>query len=316
MRIPPSFDAAFRREHQIALAVKRLAGNRLRLLCDANRWLFAERLKTAESALSKMQLGLVRSLEVMSDLYAAVIVVPTRAEVSAATKLLEGEFPGAKTRVRARGDARTFVYDDVHVFAQLGKYAVGQASSIRNRIFEIQVHTGLQFAWWRATHDALYKGAVRNWRLERVASQVRGNLEMLDGVLADLEKGADLLLEARETDLDRDFDYVMNWLQRWPQDRRPEDRIRFYETVRDLVDAARLELAAAGSLLDGAYGRSLVDNEDVTPVQAVTAAVVEVRGLAPVLRRPHNRRWVLVTEELKVACPPLAKVPAARRARI
>jgi ppGpp synthetase/RelA/SpoT-type nucleotidyltranferase len=313
MNIPYSFMSAYRREKAVADKISRRAGTRLRILCSQQQrgWLVTERVKDPESALAKLQLGMVPRLDAMQDLYGATVVVPTRREIDTAVTALQSEFPGAELVRRRRGDPRTFLYDDTHVLAWLGSHGVGESDEVRERRFEIQVRTGLQFAWWRATHDTVYKGGIRDWRLDRVASQVRGNLEMLDGILANLEKGADLL-EARDTDRDQEFELISGWLELWPTAQRPSDAARFVETVKDLLGAGRIDVVAGRALLQDAYGRGLVANPDIPPAQAFLAAVVHVRGLAPLFRRPEKKRWILVTDELANACPPLRKIPSRR----
>lgn len=96
----------------------------------------------------------------------------------------------------------------------------------------------------------------------------------------------------------------MSWLGRWPPARQPQSRSRFVESALDVVRAAGLELHDAESLLDAPYGRALIANTQLTPAQVVVAAVVDVRGLAPLFRRHAKRRWVLVTPELAARAQP------------
>jgi len=314
VRVPASFDAAFQREEKTAKRLRELAGARLRRLCNRNDWLFAQRIKASDSALDKMQLGLVPALDQMYDTYAATIVVPTRSEISKVVTTLRADLRDAHTRKTRRGDPAVFAYDDVHVLASLRHVAPGGIpAAIRNRRFEIQVRTGLQYAWWRATHDEIYKGSSKNWRLERAASQLRGTLEMVDGLLADLPAAAEML-DRLPTDLDPAFERVASWLDGWPTDRRPADRIRFHETVSELLEAGGISLAGAEALLNGREGRELVANEAITPAQAITILVVQTRGLSPLWRRA-KRRWIMVTSEMESVCPSLRSVPAGDRAR-
>ena len=314
MAVPPSFADAYAREKMVAERLHAFAGTRLRRLSTQNEWLFADRIKNVESTLDKMQLGLVPSLDQMVDLYAATVIVPTRREVPTAINAIRADLRDARLRKVRRGDPQVFAYDDAHVFASLRYVAPGGINDvIRKRRFEIQVRTGLQYAWWRATHDTIYKGEVKDWRLDRSASQMRGTLEMVDGLLADLPAAAGLL-EKRPTDQGKDVTRVISWLALWPETRRPEDRLRFSETVMELLGAARISLDGGEALLASAHGRTLVADPTLTPAQAMTILIVETRGLAPLWRRP-KRRWILVTQEMESACPMLHRVPPADRAK-
>jgi ppGpp synthetase/RelA/SpoT-type nucleotidyltranferase len=321
MEIPPSFEEAFRREAKVGERIRRLAGDRLRLLCVDENWLFADRIKSAESALAKMQIGLVRELPRMGDLYGATIVVPTRNEVGAAVDAIRRTYPGAKPLTRTRRDPASFVYDDLHVAAALRSTAPGEPGEVREREFEIQVRTGLQYAWWRATHDKIYKGDMQDWRLQRVAGQVRGNLEMLDGILANLDKGADLL-ESSPTDLDAESEAVIGWLRFWPDANQPLDLHAYAEAVTDLLAGGLVTLPGGEYLLATDRSRSLIATPGLTPVQTITILIAELRGVAALLRRgkrphrKHRKRWLLITDEMEQASSLLSAVPADRRSSL
>jgi hypothetical protein len=268
-----------------------------------------------------MQIGLVRDLPRMRDIYGATTVVPTRNEVQDAVAAVQRVYPGAQVARRRRPDPESFVYDDVHLLAALRRTAPGEPREVSEREFEIQVHTGLQFAWWRATHDKLYKGETQDWRLRRVVGQVRGNLEMLDGILADLDAGAKLI-EPASDDLDEQFDEVIALLRHWPTSNRPTDLRAYAEAVTDLLSAGGLTAPGAEQLLASDRGALLVTRPDLTPVQVIAILVSELRGLRVLLRRgmrpssEHRKRWLLITEEMEIASPLLSLIPEERRVRL
>lgn len=211
---------------------------------------------------------------------------------------------------RRQGAPDRFVYDDLHILVSLGTSAPGLAEGLRARVFEVQIRTGLQYAWWRATHDEIYKGGERTWRLQRVASQVHASLEMLDGVLAHLRTAATLLDEST-TDEDTLFADVAGWLDRWPDRRRPVDVSRFVSGASALAKAAGKAPAQLGLVLDGDTGKALLAETDITPFQALLGAAVTEYGAAMV---NGHHQYVLVTEELRRLCP--ATTAISRRATL
>jgi len=321
MNIPPSFEGAYRREQKVGDRIRLLAGERLRLLCSDMHWLFDDRVKSEESALAKMQIGLFRDLSSMRDLYAATIVVGTRTEIEQAVHAVRSVYPGAEASARRKADPGMFAYDDVHVAAALRSTAPGEPRDIRERKFEIQVRTGLQYSWWRATHDKIYKGATKSWAVQRVAGQVRGTLELVDGVLADLDTSAELL-DRPTTDLETDAELITDWLTLWPAPSRPNDPQGFVEAVSDLLTAGGVSTAGGMQLLGSNRGRMLIANDTLTPVQALTILIAELRGVSALLRRGRlpdgrNRKpWLLITDEMEAASPILVRIPADRRARL
>lgn len=314
MLVPPSFAVAYWPEEANANELQRFAGDRLRILCSDEKWLFADRVKSEESALAKLQLGPTPSLSEMHDMYAATIVVPTRAEIDKAVGILEHQLPVVTPVHRRQGVPEAFVYDDLHVLVSLGDSAPGLPGGLQDRLFEVQVRTGLQYAWWRATHEVIYKGGERTWRLQRVASQVRASLEMLDAVLADLRTAA-TLLDPTTTQEDEVFQEVAGWLDQWTEERRPKDVSRFFRGVAELAKAAGKTTAELGEVLETDVAKSLLAETEVTPFQAVLGAAVAELGDG-IVDELEDGRYVLVTDELRRICPPTDTIGAARRAKL
>jgi ppGpp synthetase/RelA/SpoT-type nucleotidyltranferase len=305
MRLPASFEYIYLREAKTAEKLAEFAGSRLASLCADRGWLFDGRIKSEESVFAKLELGELSSIVDMNDVYATTVVVPTRSEISDAAEAVQTTYPDSEIKLRRRADPRSFKYDDLHIYATLGRTAPGIDSAIRDRTFEIQVRTGLQYSWWRATHDTLYKGNVKDWRLERVASQARGTLDLIDGVLADLPAAAELL-DRQPDDADAEFGQIVGWLERWPEEDRPVDRKRFVDTVLAWLSQAGIELEAMGAALESQRGRDLISEEGITPAQVVQ--VLAADDVGPEALAKEGRR-VLVTDELATVAPDFGSLP-------
>ena len=307
MKTPESFRTAFKRERQIGERLEETAGGQLRRLCKTNKWLFDGRVKGYESALAKLQQGQLASLNDMVDLYAATVVVPTRDQIPSAIEAVRAQFHTAEIRSPKPAtlkSARTFMYDDVHIYASLGTTAPGLNPAIRDRRFEIQVRTGLQFSWWRATHDQVYKGPSSSWRLERTANQVRGSIELLDGVLADLPKAA-RMLDERKTPQDAEFSQVVGWLSRWAPKQRPEDHRRFVLTVQSWLKQVGMTLQEVDTLLGTKRACELIADEEITPAQVIQILAAEEKGADALV---SGDLVLLRTDELSAISPDLARV--------
>ena len=212
-------------------AVRDTAASRLRSLCESKKWLFADRMKNEESALARLQLGDVPSLSALLDFYAAAVIVPTRNHLEAATAEVSALFEVVEVRKERNADPRAFPYDDIHVYVELGSSALSAKDDpIRVKRFEVQVRTGLQYSWWWATHDVIYKGGIQDWRAHRLASQVRANLELLDDILANLEAVAGLQ-PPRDDPSELDYRLLSELSEEWELTQRPGDIRRFCETA-------------------------------------------------------------------------------------
>lgn len=314
MRVPGSFTLAYREQEATAQRLQYLAGRRLRGVCGDNKWLFDDRIKKEESAFAKLQLSSFKRISDVHDFYAAVVVVPTPAELSAAVATLKATFPTTKVVRRTVGDPRTFSYDDIHVLVTLGKTAPAEPAAVKDRLFEVQVRTGLQFAWWRATHDTIYKGGEKSWRLSRIASQVRASLELLDMVLSDLRKAARLRAEQKASE-DKAFAAVAKSLERWPPARRPSDVLRFFNAIAELAKAADTTEQKIIAVLDEPEGKRLADETEVTPFQAVLGSLIESAG-PEVVEQLKPNRYVLLNTEFLAACPAGDGVTSSRRVEL
>ena len=249
--------------------------------------------------MAKLEAGGSDTLADMNDLWAATVVVPTSAEIPAAVEGLLGLFD-AEQKPRRSWDARSFPYDDVHVIATLGSKVADAVAGqeVRGRRFEVQVHTGLQYAWWRATHDTLYKGGHRDWRTERAASQTKASLELLDAVLADLH-GAGQLQATPVPEADPDTMQPAGWLDLWRPADRPPDLLRFCDTTMRLVRACGLSLKELEAHLRSDDARGMVGQRGLTPGQVVTLAAAQLAGEDFQLRVRRAGIRVLVTPEMK-----------------
>ncbi|NMD56341.1 MULTISPECIES: hypothetical protein [Tsukamurella] len=310
MLITGSVLSAYNSALEVALEVQRLAGSRLRTVCADNHWLFDDRIKTAESALSKVESGR-GGFGDLNDLYAAMIVVPTRNQIEPAMLELEPVVT-YQTKVRSNGKHDSFAYDDVHLIATLeGKVSPAVVSSnVRERRFEVQVRTGLQYAWWSATHDQIYKSVSSGrigWHTLRTSSQARAALEMLDGILTDLEAASQLHQSQSidPPDNENDTKYE-NWLSLWRPDRRPHNVLRFVETARSLVESCNVEFDTIDKLLKTSGFSTILADTLVTPLQAIAIALLRIVPFSEFedsLRRNHAK--IMVTAEAVAHQPDL-----------
>lgn len=318
MRVPDSVARAYEEELAVVEALRTHASNRLRVLAADNSWLFDDRIKTAESVLSKLETGSA-SLREMNDLYAAMLVVPTQKHVPAASDAVL-RFFNAQVRPGRAIDVSSFVYDDVHIIATLrGKVSPRAVPhpAVLDRPFEIQVHTGVQYAWWRATHDDIYKGsssAGSSWAAKRASGQARASLELIDGVLADFEAAARLQKNVRE---EEDPGAIMRgWLEHWPKRRRPADEVRFATTARAVARAAQVELDAIAQRFAVGELDRFVAAPDLTPIQVILIACHLIGGDAIFSSLLAADQHLLVTDELLAAYPKLSLLPTALRVAI
>ena len=63
-----------------------------------------------------------------------------------------------------------------------------ETNKLSNITFEIQIKTFLQHAWDIAIHDIIYKGDDINWRMQRIAYQIKAMLEHAEVSIHEIER--------------------------------------------------------------------------------------------------------------------------------
>ena len=313
MRVSLSVEEAYEAAYEVAEELQATAGTRLRILCDQRSWLFDDRIKSLESCLSKLDAGSGPLGEVV-DLYAATVVVPTQDELDIATTAVLSRLTGylKPTRILA---AETFAYDDIHVIARLDGVVSPRSVSgaALKKEFEVQVRTGLQYAWWRATHDQIYKSPdprAHGWEMQRSSGQAKASLELLDGVISDLAGASDLQRPAPTPMTYREE--PRKWLDLWPKQEWPTDLHRYTMTVNSLLAAVNARHEDVEGEMRAAAFADVISSPFISPVQAVVLALWEMveEGLSGGLLA-HKMR-VLVTPEMESLRPALTLDPQVR----
>jgi ppGpp synthetase/RelA/SpoT-type nucleotidyltranferase len=300
MIIPESVQMAYERELEVITPLRGNASSRLRLVAADNDWLFDDRVKSAESVLSKLDSG-YPALSSMHDFYAAMLVVPTQKDIGKAVNAVQRSL-NARVKPSKLSDVSSFAYDDVHMIAKLrGKVSPAAVTHavVLDREFEVQIHTGVQYAWWRATHDSLYKdtgSSGATWEAKRASGQARAALEMIDGILSDFHAAG--RLQPMRPMPSGDVPVALGWADYWSKRQRPDDRIRFSGSALAIIGACGIDPADVSGLLAAGALQSYVDDKALTPVQVILIACHILGGDAIFAALASIEHKVLVTSEL------------------
>ena len=308
MIVPDSFRSAYAIELEVVEAVAEHARRKLRALSRDRTWLFDERIKTVESAFAKLETG-GPTLSLLHDFYAATLVVPTQDELVDAVDALSLTFTGyvKESRTRAPNDFR---YDDLHFIASLdGKVSPAiVAQPVRERHFEIQVRTSLEYAWWRATHDQIYKSAeddAHGWAVMRASSQAKASLELLDSVLANLGDYGKLQrpVAGLEPNLPTE---ARSFVSLWPEEARPQDLYRFASVFDRLMSATATPFDVLDQTLKHPSLRILIDESTLPAGQVLVAALSDIHGENLEKKIMESKVKILLSDELLRERPCLA----------
>ncbi|HMO85223.1 MAG TPA: RelA/SpoT domain-containing protein [Lacipirellulaceae bacterium] len=168
----------------------------VRGLCERNGYAYVGRSKSAVSVAEKLETGRVASLRDIDDLFACSVIVPSLSHEDSVLKALEAMF--APVTIKRRN--ATFKNPDVFRFEAtrfIGRIRVSEIEDHRlgQVSFEVQIRTAFEHAWSVATHGEAYKGDRVDWKLERLAAQMKALVEQLDMLAVDYAESADSIHE-------------------------------------------------------------------------------------------------------------------------
>ena len=189
--------------------------------------------------------------------------------------------------------------------------------------FEVQIRTAFEHAWSVATHALSYKGKRIDWRIERLAAQLKASVEQLDMLVNSFEANAVLLetqpypaIDAQIAILEHFREYETSGAL--PSESVPHQWSIFAKNVhallwknkgkchpRDFPELVNKVLAACDTKLsNGKLGRS------ISLFQLVLGVLLEDGFTGPTLA---NQYFAVVTPSLEMCFPSTSSIPSKSR---
>ncbi|GIG29537.1 hypothetical protein [Cellulomonas marina] len=239
MKIDPAIRTRFERQAAIASALKREVDRDL-LKRKHAAWHYESRVKADESFALKVETGRVKNLDEVEDVFGATLVVPNSALLADAEAVVTERY-----RLQERRPLRSqittkkpeeFRFDDIRLYVRYARTEGERTAIPDGALFEVQVKTFLQHAWTVATHDLVYKSDQRDWRRERVAYQIKANLEQAEVVIGAIEGlAASAVLPAENPAIDEINLIIAVLSEEWSGTALPRDVRRLAESIQVLL---------------------------------------------------------------------------------
>jgi len=160
--------------------VKEILDQTLISFCSKNLFAYTSRIKELNSLAEKIESGRFNDWDSIDDFVGAVIIVPNFNYEPQIIKFLETSL--IKVQLKKRGS--TLKSPDVFRFDAtrfIGKLRIIENEEIINRInFEVQIRSAFEHAWSVTTHDLAYKSKTIDWKVLRLAAQLKSSVEQLD----------------------------------------------------------------------------------------------------------------------------------------
>ncbi|WP_335965449.1 hypothetical protein [Galbibacter sp. PAP.153] len=154
------------------------------LMNYAKKHLFAytSRIKKLDSISEKIETGRYSSWVNIDDFVACTVIVPNLSYEEGVIEFLKSAF--IEINLRKKGSAfknfDTFRFDSTRFIGKLKPPNSKVNQDIYDISFEIQIRSAFEHAWSVTTHDLAYKSKNIDWKVLRLASQLKASVEQLD----------------------------------------------------------------------------------------------------------------------------------------
>lgn len=308
MKIPSSFEIAYKRVYPNLERLELLVEPRVREIAESYNSAYSARIKSPESVLIKAEKErFKRPFIEMDDLFACTITVPNSLLMKDVLRDVRKNFEVVEER-RRKLKPIEFDFDDLILSLKIRDNFSIKDTALLDLAFELQIKTLLQQAWSQAGHDVIYKAKRKTWGLSRIASQVRALLEMADTILANLESAADILQDSVEHLPYNKTNQIVDILDStWDIEKLPANLYRAAQIVAEYLRLAGLEASKLNILLQEDKYQPFVTARSITPTQVIFIILFEEKR-GDILGR-LKKDQVLITAEMYDLCPNLKRIP-------
>ncbi len=266
--------------------------------------------KEAESVFAKLQTGKYESLDHLTDLAALTVVVLNTREVRKALEAVRSSGLPVVDEPMQSLPPTDLRYHQPKLLVQAPVGVVERNPELSGLVAEVQFTTALQHALDMMTHDFDYKGRTYSWTNFRLVAQLRGMLELVDGMIDDIERV--VVPEHDPKVVSVDFAFAAATLdvltERFSPESLPKDRRRLADTVSRWMRAMGLGPNDLAALL--AVHDDLVQAHSLDPASAVLGALLRTDLPALLANFPGR---LAISHELESLCQEATDVPNSQR---
>jgi len=236
MIIAPSIKQEFERKYPFIEFLYNNVRVTLFNYCSNHGFAFTDRIKTIDSLSEKIETGRFKKWSDIDDFYACTIIIPNLNEEAKVLHFLKSTFN--QVTLKKRGSSfkapDVFRFDSTRFIATLKQS--GATSEISKINFEIQIKTAFEHAWSVSTHSLVYKTNEIDWKLLRIAAQLKSSVEQLDMIVSGAKQLNSHISEynwpevnIKKFILDRTNEFLAN--SDVPEELKPKDSSRFSENL-------------------------------------------------------------------------------------
>jgi ppGpp synthetase/RelA/SpoT-type nucleotidyltranferase len=143
---------------------------------------YTSRIKKLDSISEKIETGRYASWVEIDDFVGCILIVPNLSYEDEVISFLKSAF--TEIDIRKKGSTfknfDTFRFDSTRFIGKLKSPNESVNKDIYGIKFEIQIRSAFEHAWSVTTHDLAYKSKNIDWKVLRLAAQLKASVEQLD----------------------------------------------------------------------------------------------------------------------------------------
>lgn len=214
------------------------------LLNYASKKLFAysSRIKALDSVSEKIEGGRFTCWNDIDDLVGCVLIIPNLSYEDEVLIFLQATFNEVETKKRGETfkSYDVFRFDSTRFIGTLHPDSEANRSEIHTIKFEIQIRSAFEHAWSVTTHDLAYKSETIDWRVLRLAAQLKSSVEQLDMITLGAKDASSKITKSKWPEIDIKIE-MLTFLQKQfdtsiiPEDLKPKDFSRVVDNLFPLI---------------------------------------------------------------------------------
>lgn len=214
------------------------------LMNYAKKHLFAytSRIKKLDSISEKIETGRYSSWVDIDDFVGCILIVPNLSYEEDVIQFLKSAF--IEVDLRKKGSTfknfDTFRFDSTRFIGKLKPPQSEVNKDIYDVNFEIQIRSAFEHAWSVTTHDLAYKSKNIDWKVLRLAAQLKASVEQLDMIALSAKEVNKNITSYKWPDIDikiKILDFIRDSFEKGkiPQEISPKDHSRVVDNIFALI---------------------------------------------------------------------------------
>ncbi len=245
MSVPPAVQRKFDFVSPYIEQVSKRVRDVVSRYCEERGFAYVGRAKAAESLAEKIETGRFARWRDIDDLFACCVVIPTLGSEEEVLTKLRSAFLEVECRSRSstKKDPTVFRFDTTRFIGKMREhFSPGSGPRMLDVLFEVQIRTAFEHAWSATTHAMAYKTAQNDWRLLRLAAQLRAVIEQLDQLVQGYEKTAEFITEQEWPEVKANFEITQYFRAQYddgtlPSEALPSSWSRFSENFHKVCNS-------------------------------------------------------------------------------